>query len=709
MKRKFTHLLVLLSFFMAGESFAQEKCLTEILFQEAAAKDPSLLIKREEMEKATAEFIAKSSTRKTSAATRVVPVVFHIIYEDLCGPENISDAQIFDQMRTLNLDFQRLNEDTTDTPGPHKAKSADCNLEFRLANIDPNGNCTNGIVRVFSRLTNNARNNVKSLSYWDSKKYLNIWVVKTIETSPGTPPGSFVAGFAQFPNSGSAATDGVVLRHDYTGSIGTATTPAGGSNGLGRTATHEVGHWLNLRHIWGDQNCGSDQVGDTPTHTTSNNGCPNFPKLNSCASGSDPVNGEMFTNYMDYTDGRCQNMFSLGQKARMDAVLDPSTGFRKLLTSQSNLLATGTDDSHIPTVCIPKADFCNNRSLVCEGTTINFTDRTWKATPTSWKWLLPGAATPVSTSQNPVATYTTPGIYDVTLIAFDSAGSDTLVRPGLINVLANSGQAVAPIIESFEAAALSDINWTALDDKTDNVFWSITNTAAVTGTSSAKLNNYNATSTGNKHSLVSEPVNFGPVPGKLTFKTSYAKRSNTTSDVLKVFYSITCGSSWLNISGATFTGTNLASGVIPSSFTPASPNLWEEQTLTLPSNLANKNGILFRFEFTNGGGGNNLYLEDINIGGASVVGIEEAFSASSVELFPNPSGGKVSLALELNRSSKVTVKIYDIIGKEVLTIADNTEMSAGNHQLDASLYTKGVYFVKTTAGNHTVVSKLVIN
>mgnify|MGYP003344678078 CR=1 FL=1 len=185
------------------------------------------------------------------------------------------------------------------------------------------------------RSTTNARDNVKALSYWPSNKYLNIWVVRSIENTNGGA--GVVIGFALFPG-GAAATDGVVLRYDYTGEIGAAATTAG----AGRTATHEVGHWLNLHHIWGDATCGNDFVNDTPTQEMANMSiCPTFPHVSNC-TGSAP-NGDMFTNYMDYTNGPCQNMFSIGQAARMNAALSSATSGRNNLWTTANLIATGTN------------------------------------------------------------------------------------------------------------------------------------------------------------------------------------------------------------------------------------------------------------------------------------------------------------------------------------------------------------------------------
>lgn len=273
-------------------------------------KHPELRSERAKYEKSVQEYLLNNPSAQKSGNKRIIPVVFHVIHE--CGPENISRAQILDQIRVMNQDFSLTNPNFTQTPSAFVPLAADCQIEFRLATKDDLGNCTDGIVRVYSPKTNDASNDngVKSVSHWNSYKYLNVWVVKTIGALEGT--NGVILGYAQFPMGGLLSTDGVVLRHDCTGSIGTAAL-----NGrLGRTITHEVGHWLGLRHIWGDADCGSDGVDTTPIAFGPNYGiCWNDYPYNVTSCGRDPLDtsGEMFNNYMDYTDDQCMNMFTKGR------------------------------------------------------------------------------------------------------------------------------------------------------------------------------------------------------------------------------------------------------------------------------------------------------------------------------------------------------------------------------------------------------------
>nr|HMT28816.1 M43 family zinc metalloprotease [Bacteroidia bacterium] len=397
-----------------------EKCLAHHYYQQMMNNDPAFRAAQQQLEQETQSYANQQvanrnagSGQKNSSVVRVIPVVFHVIHEG--GTENISRAQCLDQLDSLNKDYRRLNADAANTPAPFQPIGGDAEIEFRIASLDPNGNCTDGVVRVFSPLTTEARNNVKALSYWPSNKYLNIWVVKSIENTNGTA--GTVLGFAQFPG-GIATTDGVVMRSDVIGSIGTAFNTVWNNNG--RTATHEIGHWLNLRHIWGDANCGSDFVTDTPTQQGPNAGCPAFPHV-TCNNGP---NGDMFTNYMDYTDGSCQNIFSSGQCTRMNAALSSAVSGRSNLWSSANLIATGTTGAP-GAVCAPIAAFVNNTHYICEGTIINFTDGSWNGTPDTWSWDFHGGTPATSSSQNPSIQYNTAGVYDVTLTVTNVSGTDS--------------------------------------------------------------------------------------------------------------------------------------------------------------------------------------------------------------------------------------------------------------------------------------------
>ncbi|MCB0598048.1 MAG: zinc metalloprotease, partial [Phaeodactylibacter sp.] len=269
-----------------------------------------------------------------------IPVVFHIVYDN--ASENITDAQVLSQITVLNEDFRRNNADAANTPSDFLSVAADVEIEFCLATVDPNGIATNGITRTATATATPyaTRDDVKFTSLggkdaWPTGDYLNIWVC---ELGGGT------LGYAQFPG-GPAATDGVVIDYRYVGSGPPATPPYN----LGRTATHEVGHWLNMIHIWGDGDCSVDDlVSDTPLAAAPNyNGspCTYDGALNSCDEGAGDL-PDMFQNYMDYSDDACMNLFTQGQTTRMRALFDVG-GFRESLLSSNGCGQPATCDDGV--------------------------------------------------------------------------------------------------------------------------------------------------------------------------------------------------------------------------------------------------------------------------------------------------------------------------------------------------------------------------
>ena len=248
-----------------------------------------------------------------------IPVVVHVVFNT--AAQNISDAQIQSQIAVLNRDYRLKNSDVPSIPPPFKPLATDARIEFTLAATDPNGNPTNGITRTqTTHASFSDDDGIKSAATggvdpWPDNKYLNIWTAPRLTSAQGD-----LLGYAQFPG-GPAATDGVVILHTAFGTTGTAAAPFN----LGRTATHEIGHWLNLRHIWGDDGngCnGSDFVNDTPNQAGPNFGKPAFPHV-TCNNGP---NGDMFMNYMDYVDDAAMFMFTGGQVDRMQASLDGDRG-----------------------------------------------------------------------------------------------------------------------------------------------------------------------------------------------------------------------------------------------------------------------------------------------------------------------------------------------------------------------------------------------
>jgi hypothetical protein len=278
-----------------GEKPAKRSCATDEVLKAQLAADPSLAERMNQIEQFTRKMIASGEISKM-AGTVEVPVVVHVLYNT--AVQNISDAQVASQIDVLNEDFNLQNRDNTQVPSLFSGLKADVGVHFTLVNT---------IRKMTSKKSWQANDGMKYTNKGgddavDPAHNLNVWVCNL---------GGGLLGYAQFPG-GKAATDGVVILYDAFGRSGILITPYD----KGRTTTHEVGHWMNLRHIWGDATCGDDLVADTPKHTTANFGCPSYPFYNSCSDHA----VEMTMNYMDYTDDPCMYMFSNGQKSRMLAV-----------------------------------------------------------------------------------------------------------------------------------------------------------------------------------------------------------------------------------------------------------------------------------------------------------------------------------------------------------------------------------------------------
>jgi hypothetical protein len=325
MKIKF--LLSLIALWYGGHLIAQtHKCATADLWQQKVQRDPAALERKQQSELATQQWIAIHSNADETQAIIDIPVVVHVVYNT--QTQNISTTQIQSQIAVLNEDFRLLNGDSVPIGHPFWPNTADSQIEFCLATVDPNGDPTSGITRTNTSVVEFGGNGLDDVKFtsaggrdgWDPTQYLNIWVC---ELEGG------LLGFATFPSELSTDPDydGVVIDYEAFGTTGTAQSPTD----LGRTGTHEIGHWLNLYHIWGDEACGDDLVSDTKVAEQENYGCPLFPHNSFNACGTD-ANGEMYMNYMDYVDDGCMNMFTFGQKNRMRAAIN---------THRSGLLSSG--------------------------------------------------------------------------------------------------------------------------------------------------------------------------------------------------------------------------------------------------------------------------------------------------------------------------------------------------------------------------------
>jgi hypothetical protein len=314
-------LLIVSSLNVFAQEGARPECGTMQHLANQVTEDPGL---ESEMKQYNAQLDAwiaaynQGGGDRSATATITIPVVFHILYN--VPEENLSDAEIESQVVAMNKDFMGTNSDASKIPSAFKSLMGIPNIQFCLAKRTPDGKPTNGIIHKSTTKTSFSDNDAAKYTAqggddaWDTKKYFNIWICDL---------GTKLLGYGEFPKTTATKTFGYVGHYKYTGTINSKSPYH-----LGRTTTHEIGHCLNLRHIWGDDSCGDDLVNDTPTQETSNSKCPTYPHI-TCNNGP---NGDMFMNYMDYSDDACMNMFTKGQTTRMLAVLNKAP-YNALTTS----------------------------------------------------------------------------------------------------------------------------------------------------------------------------------------------------------------------------------------------------------------------------------------------------------------------------------------------------------------------------------------
>ncbi len=277
-------------------TFIDHRCGTADAERALRDQDPVAFdLMKAQKEQQLQNWIANNYDANAKKAVIVVPVVVQI-WE---STSSVPDSRVAQQLQRLNEDFGRSNSDASNTPSAFSG--VDCEIQFCLATKDPNGNSTTGIVRK----TANGSPASYTADLWNTNNYLNIYVYDIGGSTLG-----FTFTAATAPNNA------VHISTPYFGNTG-------GQFGMGRTATHEVGHWFNLEHIWGGGNgCGSDYCSDTPRQSGDNYGCPNYPSTSSCGGSSNAPNGDMFMNYMDYVNDNCMNAFTANQKTRMIAAIN---------------------------------------------------------------------------------------------------------------------------------------------------------------------------------------------------------------------------------------------------------------------------------------------------------------------------------------------------------------------------------------------------
>ncbi|WP_294672016.1 M43 family zinc metalloprotease [uncultured Fluviicola sp.] len=713
-----------------GKSFAQEThftCGSHTQMKKLYAENPGL---EEDYKKLLNRYKENRVINGKSTTVRVIPIVFHIVHE--YGVENVTDQQIQDQMTILNEDFLKMNADTNIVIAPFDTIIGDAYIEFRLATLDPWGNCTNGIEHIYNHNTNQG-DDYSKLSQWDRDKYLNVWLTKTIGSAG-------VAGYAYYP-TGVTGTgffrDGIIILHDYVGSIGT------GSPGRSRALTHEIGHWLGLAHTWGNDNdpgssasCGQDDgIKDTPncigmtSCNLSMNSCDDTQTLDSYWGAFDPVDNAQ--NYMDYS--YCSVMFTKGQADFMNNVLDQETSGRSNLFTAANLAETGTSTT-TPVTCAPLADFYvdvngaisntganANVMSACVNDPIAFKDASWKAGVTSWAWSFPGATPSTSTSQNPTVTYAAPGWYDVTLTVSNSVGSDTKTINHMVYIQGDWAEYTGPRTEDFNQNANF---WISLNPENNDASFQRVTSGGRQNSACFKLNNWKDVSNAqmftddwyyydrlanSKDYLITPALDLRSTSNvNISFDYAYGTKATATTDItekLVVYYSRDCGKTWVQKTSLTGAALVTAGYVGNTDYTPNNDLQWKTVSFTHTPTAAD-NKIKFKIEFTASDFSSNFYFDNFNVSGT--LGIEDNGVLSTISIAPNPVATGSDLAVEVPTAANgMKLIVMDLKG----AIISTTEVPASSGVQTVNIpmnVAKGCYILNAVQGAAKSTHRVVV-
>ncbi|RAK70139.1 M43 family zinc metalloprotease [Hymenobacter edaphi] len=638
--------------------------------------------------------------RINAAPDVVIPVVFHVVHNG--GASNISDAQVLDALRIINRDFNKENPDTISIDPRFVGLASRPGFQFRLAQKDPNGNCTTGITHTYSTETLVGDANLKNVIRWDVSRYLNIWVS---ERANGA------GGYAILPCGGGSTLDGIVITNTQFGSIGRSCR----TNFCVRSLTHELGHYFGLPHTWGGSNtpglpsnCGIDDgIADTPNTVGANQDC----NLNQATCG--PVaNTE---NYMDYAT--CAKMFTIGQRAVMRASLQLAC--RASLITPANLVATGTNDGYQAPACPPVAAFGVDNTVICPGGRVEFVDGSYGNLGTvSYAWSFPGGTPSSSTVQNPTVTYAAPGTYSATLTITGPNGTSTVTQQS-VRVLGTNAAFPAPYAQTFEDNTWlvnptdADRNWRNEGGAERWTRVTPANGPSLPGSSALRLRPVNI-NPGTSTTLYSPLFNLTAVGGvndyQVAFDYAYARLTANSNDVLRVAFSADCGVSWT--SNLTISTNQLVSNTgaqpVTGTFVPTASE-WRTRTISVPAALQGASRLLVRIEQV-AGGGNSLFLDNFRVASPTATHTRD-MNTRSFSVMPNPLTHETAVQFTLDQPETAQVQVQDLLGRTVLSLPAQ-RFGAGQQQIalgtEGKRLSPGVYLVQLTVGQQRLTSRVLV-
>jgi len=673
------------------------------------------------------QYLANQAISKTAVVTVTIPVVVHVVYQN--ATENISNAQAISQVQVLNDDFAKLNADAIKVTQPtFSTVASGAQIRFCLAQRDPLGNATTGVVHYSTTVSTFGTNdNVKNsatggATAWDVTKYVNIWVCDM---------GTSLLGYGEFPTGSLSNTWGLVLNYRYTGSGGSAQAPFN----LGRTGTHEFGHCFNLFHIWGDDNgacSGSDQCADTPNQANASGGT--FPQgsiqTDACATASP---GYMWMNYMDYTDDNAMYMFTAGQVARMEAVVNTApwnilassngcSPVTALDASILNIIAPVNGSSTCNNSVTPKITLNNAGSTAITSATILYRMDALATQTLNWTGSLASATSTVLTLNTFSGLSNAAHTFSATVInpngTADAVSANNSLTSTFTVISAPAGAAL-PFVERFDGVTFPPTGWVETNTNVLDAAYSWTRLANTTGipvvpttTACAKMDNFagNIDIVGQKDALRTPALSLSSANSsvRVVFDRSHRRYSNTDIDSLNIYISIDCGGTWTRL--YTKGGTQLATvtGTLTTAYTPTSNAQWARDSVSL-SAYVGQPSVYLKFE-SRSGWGNNLYLDNINVSNLTTAGIESIEQSLPVlDVFPNPNAGVFSVNISnVNKDANVTINVLNAMG-QVMSSPLNFKGSAnGVHSVNLSHLSNGVYFITIQSDSDKLVTKKIV-
>lgn len=703
-----------------GNGWAQDRCGIVEVMQTLRNNKRSIRESDEQFEQWLKQRKVNAAARKGAEEKIYVPVVVHVIHrgETVGTGTNISDAQIISQIKVLNNDFNRLNADASDTPSEFQSVAGSLNIEFVLAKQDPNGDETAGIVRVkgsrntWSTSTDAA---LKATSYWPAEDYLNIWV---------TNLSSSLLGYAQFPVSDLAGledaednrlTDGVVIDYLVFGSSDDGSFSLDSDFDKGRTATHEVGHYLGLRHIWGDDSgvCGGggDYVSDTPDQAGESSGCPSNPQT-SCGVHS------MFQNYMDYTDDACMNIFTQDQVSRMITVMENSPR-RKTLPESKGLEepdSTSIKDIALVKITEPSPVRCeesatpsivirNNGNVYITKLDVTYNINSGTETTVSKSNIVDFApGTEISIQLSTVNFSAGENILAVS-VSKPNGYTDKNTADNELSktVIVNTATDLIPLRQNFDTSF--DDQWTLVNPSGGMNWQTIT-----TNYNQSLYFNAAANETeGDAAWLVSPVLDFSAATtASVFFDLSYRYLSTDGNrndlDNLQVLASSDCGVTYDKVLFDE-TGTALSVSDDAVNSTPAKAEDWKRNYVKL-TDFAGKNNVRLAFVFTNDHG-NNIYIDNI-----------EFFVSDD----PNPNSvnnpfvvydsdpitpSDFYITFNLTERQQVQYELTDTMGRQVVAQQLNDVLNQ-TYEVNAAHTSTGIYFLRLQIGQNYYTTKVYV-